>query len=93
MEDKMQELSLNQMEQVLGGYECPINTGTSDKAAFRSAARKSASQIGSLTNGTIVEVDKNTLTYDPVSRRNFVMVTTQDGRQGWVAASFVGLKR
>ena len=45
-----------------------------------------------ITNGTIVDVDDSKLTYDPVSRRNFVWVTW-NGKSGWIAASIVGLPR
>jgi hypothetical protein len=92
MENNMRELDLNQMEQVLGGYHCAINTGTTDDAAFRKEGRKDARQIGHLPNGTIVDVDASTLTFDDKSNRHFVQVTV-NGQTGWIAASFVGLKR
>lgn len=87
------ELNLNEMAQVTGGVHRTVNTGVSGlNAALRVEASKGSKQIGSITNGTIVDVDDSKLTYDPVSRRNFVWVTW-NGKSGWIAASIVGLPR
>ena len=87
------ELNLNEMAQVTGGVQRTVNTGVAGlNAALRAEASKGSKQIGSLPNGTTVDVDDSKLTYDPVSRRNFVWVTW-NGKSGWIAASIVGLPR
>ena len=91
--ENMMELNPDQMEMVVGGVWKNVNTGVSDlNAALRAEARKSSRQIGSIPNGTSVDVNEASLTYDAVSRRNFVYVTF-NGKSGWIAASFVGLPR
>ena len=91
--DNMMELNLDQMEMVSGGTWKNVNTGVSGlNAALRAEARKSSRQIGSIPNGSSVDVNEASLTYDPVSRRNFVYVTF-NGKSGWIAASFVGMPR
>ena len=91
--DNMMELNLDQMEMVSGGTWKNVNTGVADlNAALRAEARKSSKQIGSIPNGTSVDVNEKTLTYDSVSHRNFVYVTF-NGKGGWIAASFVGMPR
>lgn len=89
----MTELNLNDMAKVSGGSMRTINTGVPDlNAALRAEARKSSKQIGSIPNGTQVDVDITSITYDPGSGRNFVRVTV-NGKTGWVASSIVGLPR
>lgn len=87
------ELSPEEMERVSGGDQHTLNTGISGlNGALRDKPRKNSRQIGSIQNGSIVEVYSETLTYDSESRRNFVMVKYNE-KTGWVAASFVGLPR
>ena len=96
--DKKNELSMEQMEQAVGGVNRTVNTGVADlKAAVRKEASKGSKQIASLSNGTVVDTVSDTLVFDPVSKRNFVEVTFYDqsgtARRGWVAASILGMKR
>lgn len=89
----VQELRLDEMSQVQGGYLTALNTGIDGvNGALRAEPRKSSRQIGSIKNGSVVDVYKETLTRDPESGRNFVQIQA-DGKIGWVAASFVGLPR
>lgn len=91
--ENMKELSLEELDAVSGGASRTINTGVAGlNAALRAEARKASRQIGSIPNGTSVDVNEATLTYDPGSGRNFVYVTC-GGLGGWTAASFVGLPR
>ena len=91
--DNRNELSLNEMEKVSGGTWRSVNTGVAGlNAALRAEARKESRQIGSIPNGTSVDVIESTLTYDSVSHRNFVFITF-NGKSGWIAASIVGLPR
>lgn len=91
--ENMMELNLNQMEMVSGGTWKTVNTGVSGlNAALRAEARKKSSQIGSIQNGSSVDVNEASLTYDSESHRNFVYVTF-GGKSGWIAASFVGMPR
>ena len=86
------ELNLNEMEQATGGAGRTVNTGMSGvNAALRAQPRKSSKQIGSISNGTQVNILSG-LVYDPESGRNFVQVSA-NGKIGWIAASIVGLKR
>ena len=89
----MKELNLNQMEQVKGGVWRTVNTGVSGlNAALRNGPSKKSKQIASLSNGTQVDTVTDELVRDPVSGRNFVEVAV-NGKQGWIAASIVGLPR
>ena len=91
--DNMMELTPEQMKAVSGGTQKSVNTGVAGlNAALRAEPKKASSQIGSIPNGTYVDVNEATLTYDSGSRRNFVYVTF-NGRGGWIAASFVGRPR
>ena len=91
MENK--ELNLEEMEQVTGGTWRTVNTGI-DKldAAMRREARKSSKQIDHIPNGTMVDTVSDEIVWDPVEKRHFVQVT-YNGKTGWIASSFVGLKR
>ena len=92
MENK-KELSLDQMASVSGGAERTVNTGVSGlNAALRKEPKKNSKQIGSIPNGTVVDVNPATQTYDPESGRHFVYVVV-NGKDGWVASSLVGLPR
>ena len=89
----MNELSLDEMSKVSGGTMRTVNTGVVGlNAALRAEAKKDSKQIGSLVNGSQVDVNDSTLTFDSESHRNFVYVTS-NGKSGWVAASIVGLPR
>ena len=91
--DNMKELNLNEMENVTGGRLLIVNTGIEGvNAVIRKEPRKDSGRIGSIPNGTQVEVDVSTITYDPGSGRSFVKVVSA-GRTGWVASSLVGLPR
>ena len=91
--ENMQELNLNQMEMVSGGAWRTVNTGVEGlNAALRAEAKKSSRQIGSIQNGTSVDVLDTSLTRDDESGRNYVYVTC-NGKSGWIAASIVGLPR
>lgn len=95
----MTELDLNAMEQVTGGVQRKINTGSDSNAAVRRAPTQGErNQIASLPNGTIVDtIDEKHPVYDAVSNRNYVMISFTDKngntQTGWVAASIVGLPR
>ena len=95
--DKMYELSPEQMGQVTGGVIRYINTGIAGKdAAIRNGASTSAGWIDHLPTGYQVDTVTDQVVFDPVSRRNFVEINyIKDGveRNGWVAASIVGLPR
>ena len=97
---KKKELDLNAMEQVTGGVQRTINTGSEglNAAVRRAPTSGERNQIASLPNGTIVDtIDETHPVYDAVSNRNYVMITftNKKGQQqtGWVAASIVGLPR
>ena len=96
----MKELDLNAMEQVTGGVQRTINTGSEglNAAVRRAPTSGERNQIASLPNGTIVDtIDETHPVYDAVSNRNYVMITftNKKGQQqtGWVGASIVGLPR
>ena len=92
--DNKRELSMDEMNRAVGGTGRTVNTGVSGlNAALREQARKSSKQIGSIPNGTRLDVNDSTLTRDPESGRNFVYVICDNGKTGWVAASIVGLPR
>ena len=96
--ENMKELNLESMEQVTGGVQRIINTGKEGlNAAIRADSCKDSKQVASLANGTVINTISDRTVYDPVSGRNFVMITYTDknGKQatGWVAASIVGLPR
>ena len=96
--DNMKELSMEAMEQVTGGVVRTVNTGIDGlNAAIRCGAGKSFKQIASLPNGTKVDTVTDKVVYDADSGRNFVEITFTDksgkSRNGWVAASIVGLPR
>ena len=98
MSNKKTELSLDEMEQVVGGVNRTVNTGVADlNAAVRSGPSKADKQIASLPNGTVVNTISDTLVFDPVAGRNFVEVTytDRDGNlcTGWIASSILGMKR
>ena len=95
--DNLNELSLEQMENAVGGVQRTVNTGASINAAVRSGPTKGKRQIASLANGTVINTVSDQLVYDPVSGRNFVEITFIDKRgrkkTGWIASSLVGMKR
>ena len=96
--ENMQELNMDAMAQAVGGVQRTINTGIEGlNAAIRSGAGKTYRQIASLPNGTIVDTVSDKLVYDAESGRNFVEISYRDQngklRDGWVAASIVGLPR
>ena len=98
MENKRTELSLDEMDQVVGGVNRMVNTGMDDlNAAVRSGPSKGNRQIASLPNGTVVNTISDKLVFDPVAQRHFVEVTYTDAegvtRTGWIASSILGLKR
>ena len=87
------ELDLESMAKVSGGVGRTVNTGVSGlNAALRAEPRKSSKQIGSIPNGTQVELVSNQLVFDSEAGRNFVQVN-YNGKVGWVASSLVGLPR
>lgn len=91
------KLSMDALENVIGGVNRTINTGVDGlNAAIRIAPGKGNKQIASLVNGTTV----NTLTdpiYDQASGRNWVQIEFTDKygqlQTGWVAASILGYRR
>ena len=96
--DKKNELSMEQMEQAVGGVNRTVNTGVADlKAAIRKGPTKSSGQIDSLANGTVVNTISDELIFDPVAGRHFVEITYYDkagiARTGWIASSILGMKR
>ena len=92
MENK--ELSMDEMEQAIGGVWRTVNTGVAGlNAALRNGPSKSGTkQIASLPNGTQVDTITDKCVYDPISKRNYVEVIV-NGKRGWIAASIVGLPR
>ena len=87
------ELDLESMAKATGGTGRTVNTGVSGlNAALRAEPRKSSKQIGSIPNGTKVELVSNQLVFDSEAGRNFVQVN-YNGKVGWVASSLVGLPR
>ena len=93
MENNNKELSMEEMGKVSGGVLRTVNTGIPDKdAAMRKEARKGSKQIDHIPNDTVVDTIDDEITYDPVSKRNFVKVS-YNGKIGYIAASFVGLPR
>ena len=92
MED-MRELSAKELDNVVGGVCRTVNTGVQGlNAALRAEPCKSSRQIGSISNGTIVDIYTDELKYDPVSHRSFVKIWC-NGKTGWVFSSLVGLPR
>ena len=97
MDDKLNELKIDELEQVTGGVWRTVNTGVADlKAAVRKGPGKSYGQIASLSNGTVVDTISDPV-YDSVAGRHFVEVTYTDSngvsRTGWIATSILGMKR
>ncbi len=95
--DQKYELNMDQMEQVTGGVERVVNTGTTDKAAVRCGPGTGYGWVISLVNGTKVDTVTDQSVFDPVSNRNFVEIRYKDKngetKTGWIAASIVGLPR
>ena len=92
MED-MRELSVEELDSVVGGVGRTVNTGVQGlNAALRAEACKSSRQIASIPNGAQVDTVTDQLEYDPISGRNFVKIR-YNGMTGWVAASVIGLRR
>ncbi len=93
MEDKRNELKLDELEQVTGGVWRTVNTGVAGlDAAVRAEPRKSSRQIGHIANGTQIDTAGDNTEYDPESGRHFVQVNF-NGKVGWIAASILGLPR
>ena len=92
--DNIRELKPDEMEQVTGGVWRTVNTGVSGlNAALRDGPSKNGTkQIDSLPNGTQVDTVTDQTVYDPASGRNYVEVRV-NGKQGWIAASIIGLPR
>ena len=95
-ENYVKELSLDELEAVNGGTAV-INTGTSQNAGIWKKWENIASgkASDSLENGTKVEV-MGSPRYNEAKGRNYVLISyLKKGllKQGWVAASIVGLKR
>jgi len=92
--DNIRELKPDEMEQVTGGVWRTVNTGVSGlNAALRDGpSKKGTKQIDSLPNGTQVDTVTDQTVYDPASGRNYVEVRV-NGKQGWIAASIIGLPR
>ena len=92
----MMELNEEMMNQVVGGRDCTVNTGTGDKAAVRKGPGKAYGQLASLVNGTTVNTIGDPV-WDSVSGRHFVEIEFYDKkgalRTGWIASSLVGMKR
>ncbi len=98
MSEKRKPLSMDQLENVVGGVNRVVNTGVEDlNAAVRLGPTKESRQIASLPNGTIVNTITDELVYDEVAGRHFVHVnfTNKDGEvsEGWIASSILGMKR
>lgn len=95
MEDK-REITLEEMDDVSGGVNRTVNTGTGDKAAIRKGPGKSFGQITSIVNGTSVNTIGDPV-WDEVSGRHFIQVEFYDRngnfRTGWIATSLIGMKR
>lgn len=94
----MRELNLEQMEMATGGVLRQVNTGCSDKAQVRSSPTTGErNRQDSLVNGTMVDTVDDTLHFDDVSGRNFVKIRYTDKynnqKEGWIAASMIGMKR
>lgn len=91
------ELKPEEMDQVSGGVNRLVNTGTGDNAAVRMDASKGSRQIASLPNGTVVDTISDELVYDPAAGRHFVQISFTDKygnrKIGWIASSIVGMKR
>ena len=92
-----EELDMNELEQVTGGAQAPIQTGGDQPAGvwknFEDIATKKAS--GSLVNGTVVNV-VGAPRFNEAKGRNYVQIEyLKKGvvKTGWVAASIVGLGR
>ncbi len=96
-DEKMNELSLNEMEQISGGTNRTVNTGSNMNAALRKGPSKGYGQIASLPNGTPVNTLTNNLIWDEDSGRHFVEIEFYDKngvyRTGWIASSLVGMRR
>ena len=69
MENKKNELSLDELDQVVGGVNRTVNTGTAGlNAAVRSGPSKGDRQIASLPNGTVVNtISEITLLESPIA--------------------------
>ena len=97
MDGNRRELTAGEAQQVTGGVNRVINTGSDLNAAVRSGPSRGNKQIASLVNGTVVDTVSDELVYDEVAGRNFVEITFTDKkgrvRTGWVASSILGMKR
>ena len=93
--DEVRELDLNALEEVTGGVQKTVYTGTPEKAAIRNAPGD-GKVIAALPNGTVVDT-LGAPVYDRATGRNWVEVrfTNSHGKskKGWIAASIVGMKR
>ena len=91
----MRELDMEALENVVGGVNKTVNTGTPQNAAIKDAPGD-GKVIASLPNGTVVDTI-GAPCYDRETKRNWIQVTfvTASGKKkkGWIAASIVGLPR
>ena len=94
--NEMFELNADQLEQVIGGVNKTVNTGTNDKAAIRKGPGKGYGQITSIVNGTPVNTISDPV-WDDKSGRHFIEIEFYDRngifRTGWIATSLIGMKR
>lgn len=91
----IEELSLDMLEQVTGGVFKTIRTGTLENAAVR-ARPGTGKVVRSLPNGTRVDT-VGAPVFDAATGRNWIKIkyTTSHNKvkEGWIAASIVGLPR
>ena len=96
MAEDIRELKMEEMDQVVGGVNRTVNTGTDDKAAIRKGPGKEYGQITSIVNGTVVNTIGDPV-FDEASQRHFIQIEFYDRngnfRSGWIATSLVGMKR
>ena len=96
-ENNKQKLDLETLEHVAGGVYQTVDTGVDGlNAVVRTGPSKTEKQIASLPNGTVVD-QVGDLVYDRVSQRYFAPVTYIDKngtlKNGWIAASIIGIRR
>ena len=91
----LRELNMDELEQVTGGEEKKVWTGTLENAAVRPPPG-APDVMASLPNGTIVNTI-GTYQYDSKTKRNWIKIEFIDKhgfiKTGWIAASILGYPR
>ncbi len=88
--EKLNKITDEALDDVVGGVTKVINTKTDQNAALRNGPGSDYKQIRSLKNGTKVNFTGHII-YSEKDDRNWAEIDKPV--HGWVAASIIGLKR